>query len=123
MGAAYLIESDSRNSLTIPSPIPPAPAGAAFPFGPNRCLTWAASPGRDYNLRVKTVGSRRVDSHPLDDQGRLSRTAAALSPGGSAPSGVYRFDSFEEADRWMLEMMRRSRARRNRKTSPASPVR
>ncbi len=50
---------------------------------------------------MKAIGSRRLDGSALDDQGRLARTAAALWPGGLAPRGVYRFASFEEADRWL----------------------
>jgi len=72
---------------------------------------------------MKSVGARHTDGQPLDDQGRLARTAAALAPGGLAPAGVYRFTSHEEADRWMLEMIRRSRERRSPKTSPASVAR
>jgi hypothetical protein len=69
---------------------------------------------------MKTVGVRRVDQGALEDQGRLARTAAALRGRGFAPRGVYRFASFEEAERWMLQMMRRPRARQTPKTSPAS---
>jgi hypothetical protein len=72
---------------------------------------------------MKTVGTRRVASSALDDQGRLARTAMALRGGGFAPRGVYRFASHEEAERWMHQMMRRTRAHRNRAISPASPVR
>jgi hypothetical protein len=71
---------------------------------------------------MKTVGTRRVAS-ALDDQGRLARTAMALRGLGFAARGVYRFASHEEAERWMHQMMRRTRARRNRAISPASPVR
>ena len=76
-----------------------------------------------YNRAVKTVGTRQVDGTALADQGRLARTAVALRGGGFAPPGVYRFASFEEAETWLLQMMRRPRAPRNPKTSPASAAR
>jgi hypothetical protein len=71
---------------------------------------------------MKTVGRRRIEpASAVDDQRRLARVATALQRGGFAERGVYRFDSFEEAERWQTEMMvRRSRARRSLKTSPAS---
>jgi hypothetical protein len=55
----------------------------------------------------------------LADQDRLALTATAWSPGGLAPSGADRFDSFEEADRWILEMRRRPRGRRSPKSERA----
>jgi hypothetical protein len=71
---------------------------------------------------MKTVGHRRIGpASAIADQRRLARVVTALQHGGFAERGVYRFDSFEEAERWHTEMMaRRSRARRSRKTSPAS---
>jgi hypothetical protein len=68
---------------------------------------------------MKTVGTRRAEGTPFDDQGRLARTARALHSGPLAPRGVYRFDSFEEAERWLLQVMRQ-RVPRSRKISPAS---
>ncbi len=76
-----------------------------------------------YDRAMKTVGSRPIESTPLDDQGRLARTVRAFRPGGLAPRGVYRFASFEEADEWLLQMMRRPPALQNPKTSRASAVR
>jgi hypothetical protein len=78
-----------------------------------------------YNRAMKIVGRRRVDpASAVDDQRRLARVAGALQHGGYAERGVYRFDSFDEAERWHTEMMtRRARARRNRKTSRASAPR
>jgi hypothetical protein len=71
---------------------------------------------------MKLVGRRLLGSaSAIDDQGRLARVSSALQPGGFAERGVYRFHSFEEAERWLTQMMvRRSLARRNLKTSPAS---
>jgi hypothetical protein len=69
---------------------------------------------------AKVVGKRQAKGSALADQGRLARTARALRRGGFAAPGVYRFASFEEADTWMLQMMRRPHGRRNPKTSPAS---
>jgi len=69
---------------------------------------------------VKTVGKRHTDGDSIRDQGRLARTANALRAGGLAPRGVYRFATFEKADTWLLQMTRRLRERRSRKTSPVS---
>ncbi len=70
---------------------------------------------------MRSVGRRRLDGSALDDQGRLARTAALMrGTAALVPRGVYRFTSFEEADRWMNEMILRTRERRNLKTSSAS---
>ena len=57
----------------------------------------------------------------MADQGALVRTAAALR--GTpflVPRGVYRFDSFEEAETWLSETIRRTHERLSRTTSSAS---
>ena len=73
---------------------------------------------------MRTVGNRQSDGVGLDDQGRLARTAALLR--GTAwlvPRGVFRFSSFDEADTWLTETMRRTHAHLNRATSSASAER
>ncbi len=73
---------------------------------------------------MHSVGTRRVDGESLADQGRLARTAALLR--GTAwliPRGVYRFDSFDEADAWMNEMILRTHEHLSRKTSSGSAER
>jgi hypothetical protein len=69
----------------------------------------------------KTVGHRRTDTH---DTAALQRTLAAVRRTGAlVPRGVYRFDSFEEADEWMTRMMARTHVSRSSTTSSASPAR
>jgi len=49
---------------------------------------------------------RRIDRNgvSLDEARQLLRTAAALRPADVlVPKGIYRFSTFEEADRWMRE--------------------
>ena len=73
---------------------------------------------------MRTVGNRQSDGVGLDDQGRLARKAALLR--GTAwlvPRGVYRFASFDEADTWLSEMMRRTHAHLNLQTSSESVAR
>jgi hypothetical protein len=71
---------------------------------------------------MRKVGRRRETSGDgLSDQAALARTAAALR--GTpflAPRGVFRFRTFDEADAWMTEMMRRTHERLNRPTSHES---
>jgi hypothetical protein len=70
---------------------------------------------------VKIVGSRTVDAPPFADQRALVRTATALrGTPWLVPRGVYRFSSFEEADRWLTETMARTFARLSQRTYPES---
>lgn len=49
-----------------------------------------------------TVGRRSAEGDAWEEQGRLARTAGLLrGHPGLVPRGVYRFDSFEEADAWL----------------------
>jgi hypothetical protein len=71
---------------------------------------------------IKTVGRRRI--HGGSRAGALQRTLAAVrGTGVLVPRGVYRFESFEEADAWMTRTMARTHASRRSKTSPGSAVR
>lgn len=70
---------------------------------------------------MRIVGTRHLDGAALDDQGRLARTAALLrGTAALVPRGVYRFASFDEADRWMNAMILRTHERQSPKTSSAS---
>ena len=76
-----------------------------------------------HNDAVRVVGTRRIDTSPMADQAALARTTALLrGTARLAPRGVYRFSSFEDADAWMTQMMLRTHAHPNRKTSSASVV-
>jgi hypothetical protein len=73
------------------------------------------------NTPMRTVGSRTTAGGTLADQRALVRTASALrGTPWLVPRGVYRFASFDEAETWMSETMRRTHAHLSRKTSSAS---
>jgi hypothetical protein len=77
-------------------------------------------PLRD-NQSMKIVGGRKTDQGAWTDQGALARTAALLRGHAAlVPTGVYRFASFEEADAWMTETLRRTHERLSRLTSSGS---
>jgi hypothetical protein len=70
---------------------------------------------------VHIVGHRSVDGDTFNDQRALARTAALLrGTEALVPRGVYRFASFEEADTWMTETIRRTHERLSHRTSSAS---
>jgi hypothetical protein len=75
--------------------------------------------------RVKTVGRRSTSYHPVwADLAALQASADALRGTTSlAPGGVYRFSTFEEAERWLTTAIAERLARRPRKTWRASAVR
>jgi len=74
--------------------------------------------------RVKQVGHRRQPRTDWADVSRLLRTAAALRPVPDlVPRGVYRFQSFEEADAWLTQTIARMLARRRSRISPGSAAR
>jgi hypothetical protein len=59
--------------------------------------------------RMKVVGHRKDRPSRLLDAAPLQRLAIGLRPTPFlVPRGVYRFRSFEEADRWMIETMART---------------
>jgi hypothetical protein len=67
---------------------------------------------------IKTVGTRRIEGGEV---GVLQRTLAAIrATGAIVPRGVYRFQTFEEADAWMTRTMARTHASLKSKISPAS---
>jgi hypothetical protein len=72
-------------------------------------------------MSEKSVGRRRVDGH---DPAALQRTLAAVRRTGAlVPRGVYRFQTFEEADTWMTRMMARTHASLNSTISRDSAAR
>ena len=50
----------------------------------------------------KTVTRRAGPGDPVADAAILLDTIARLCPGGICPKGVWRFRTFDEADRWAL---------------------
>ena len=69
---------------------------------------------------MKVVSKRVPGAHVLDDVARLQRTLNRLRGRGLVPRGLYRFSSFEEADRWMMSQIAHSAAHLNSKTSSPS---
>ena len=69
---------------------------------------------------MKVVSKRAPGARVLDDVARLQRTLNRLRGRGLVPRGLYRFSSFEEADRWMMSQIARSAAHLNSKTSSPS---
>jgi hypothetical protein len=73
---------------------------------------------------MKIVGRRETNVFSWEDVRRLIETAEALRGTASlVPRGLYRFSSFEEADRWMTRTIALSHARLGRRTSPESAAR
>ncbi len=70
----------------------------------------------------KVVGRRQMGKvTPLEDADRLLKTAWALrGTNRLVPRGLYRFATFEEADRWMIREIAHTHAHRPSKTSSAS---
>ena len=54
---------------------------------------------------MKVVSKRAPGARALDDAARLQRTLNRLRGRGLVPRGLYRFSSFEEADRWMMSQI------------------
>ncbi len=81
--------------------------------------------GIDSELPIgKVVGRRKMRPSTLEDAEGLFCTAWALrGTNRLVPRGLYRFETFEEADRWMIQMMARTHARRPSKMSPESAAR
>ena len=69
---------------------------------------------------MKLVSKRSPGGRILDDTARLQRTLNRLRGPALVPRGVYRFSSFEEADRWMMSQIARSAAHLSSKTSSPS---
>lgn len=70
---------------------------------------------------MRVVGRRSETGQPLAEQLALARTAALLrGTPALVPRGVYRFDSFAEAETWLTETILRTHERLSRTTSSAS---
>ena len=69
---------------------------------------------------MKVFSKRKPAAHVLDDAARLQRTLNRLRGPALVRRGVYRYSSFEEADRWMMSQIARSAAHLNSKTSSPS---
>ncbi len=84
-------------------------------------MTQTRSQSADQQPIGKVVGRRKAKPSTLEDADRLLRTAWALrGTQRLVPRGLYRFETFEEANRWMTRMMARTHARQPLKTSPGS---
>lgn len=73
-------------------------------------------------FRMKTVGRRKVDGGDVWEAVRqLTETAERLRGSRAlVPRGVHRFETFEEADDWMMEKIASTHASHGRKTSRRS---
>ncbi len=66
---------------------------------------------------IRRVSRRPEGEDPLRDIAILQRTINRLRGHDLVPRGVYRFATHEEADRWMIQQMAATHARRSSKTS------
>ena len=73
-------------------------------------------------LPSKIVGRRREPEATLAATDVLLRTVRDLRAGGLAPRGLYRFESFEEAQKWMRSQMARRSGLQRSRTSAGSAV-
>ena len=66
--------------------------------------------------KMKIVTKRKqIDNH-LEDVQRLQRLINRLRGYALIPVGVYRFKTFQEADRWMIKTIANTHASLNLKT-------
>lgn len=68
-------------------------------------------------MRVKRVAGRREQEDVLRDIDILQDTMNQLRGCGLIPRGVYRFQTHEEADEWMMRQIAANHARHASKTS------
>ncbi|MEO6195823.1 MAG: hypothetical protein ABIS20_22615 [Thermoanaerobaculia bacterium] len=68
-------------------------------------------------MRVKRVAGRREREDVLRDIDILQDTMNQLRGCGLIPRGVYRFQTHEEADEWMMRQIAANHARHASKTS------
>jgi hypothetical protein len=69
----------------------------------------------------KTVGKRRIDASEAAAHDLQAAAAEFVGEDGICDRGVFRFETFEEADRWLMEQkIRRAHARRGLPTSRGS---
>jgi len=67
-------------------------------------------------MRVKRVAGRREQEDVLRDIDILQDTMNQLRGCGLIPKGVYRFQTHEEADEWMMRQIAANHARHASKT-------
>jgi hypothetical protein len=67
-------------------------------------------------MRVKRVAGRRDQEDVLRDIDILQNTMNQLRGCGLIPKGVYRFQTHEEADEWMMRQIAANHARHASKT-------
>ncbi len=65
---------------------------------------------------IKCVGRHADSPDPVRDAAILQRTLNRLRGGAVAWRGVFRFQTHEEADRWMTEALIRTHVRHTSKT-------
>jgi len=66
---------------------------------------------------IRRISRRPEGEDHLRDAAILQRTINRLRGRDLVPRGVYRFATHEEADRWMIQQMAATHARRSSKTS------
>jgi hypothetical protein len=71
---------------------------------------------------MKVVGRRNVQSKNVwESVGQLTKTAERLRGSRAlVPRGVHRFETFEEANEWMIRTIASTHVRLRRKTSSGS---
>lgn len=67
------------------------------------------------SLRVKKIPGRRDGDDVLRDIDILQNTVNALRGCGLIPKGVYRFQTHQEADEWMMRQIAANHARHRSK--------
>ncbi len=65
---------------------------------------------------MKLVTKRSGQADPIKNASILLKTINQLRGFDLVPKGVYRFKTFEEADRWLIKNMASTHARRSSKT-------
>ena len=71
----------------------------------------------NFEAPLRTISRRPQGENALRDAAILLRTVNRLRGGGIACRVVYRFESHEEAEAWMMKQMARSPVRRSSKIS------
>ena len=69
---------------------------------------------------MKILGKRRDNPSTIEDVRVLQHTMNVLQGGALVPVGLYRFNSFQEADQWMIKQIAATHARRKSKISSRS---
>ena len=68
-------------------------------------------------VKMKILGKRQGKASSVEDARILQKTMNVLQGGALIPVGLYRFDSFQEASRWMTQQIAITHAHRKSKTS------